>query len=137
LNHRDGNRPGGDDWNRLAPEGAATLDRADELEVPSLDPMKPTDKSKDDFHGYKVLGETTVRKDDRKAILDGLKAGLKESDGGLADTFTPRHGLRATHDGKHAGSSPPTLPHPRPPRGRPRTCGVTAGVGGPVSRATR
>jgi hypothetical protein len=89
-----------DDKNKLAPDVAATLEKADELEVLSLDPMKPKDTPKDDFHGYKVLGKTTVKKDDRKAILDALDAGLRGSDGSLADTFNPRLGLRATHDGK-------------------------------------
>jgi len=89
-----------DDKNKMAPDVAAVLEKADEFEVLSLDPMKLKEKPKDDFHGYKVLGKTTVKKDDKKAILDALHAGLKASDGSVADCFNPRHGLRATHDGK-------------------------------------
>lgn len=89
-----------DKENKLPDEVQAVLDKADEVEVLSLDPDKPKDKPKDDFHGYKVLGKTTVKKDDKKAVVEAICKGIADSGLKTALCFNPRHGLRATHDGK-------------------------------------
>jgi hypothetical protein len=77
----------------------AILDKATEYEVYSLDPT-PGDAVKDGFHGWKVLGKTTVKADKRKGLLDALAKGIKDNKGEAAKCFIPRHGIRATHDGK-------------------------------------
>jgi hypothetical protein len=86
----------------MLPDAArAALTKADQLELYSLDPSKEDDKDKDAFHGYKVLGKTTVKADDaRKALADAVLKGVADSDGAIAKCFDPRHGVRAVYDGK-------------------------------------
>ena len=82
--------------NKLPAAVPAVLDKADEFELYSLDPSPS--KGKDAFRGWEVLGKTTVKKGDRKAVLEALAAGIKASNGDTAKCFNPRHGIRATHD---------------------------------------
>lgn len=90
------------DNNTMPADVQTVLDRCDEIELYSLDPAPNIDKEKpkDEFHGWKVLGKTTLKKGDRKAVLEALSKGIKESDGTVAACFNPRHGIKATHDGK-------------------------------------
>jgi hypothetical protein len=53
-----------------------------------------------DFHGFRILGKTTLKDETRKTIVAGLYKGIKDSDGSVAACFNPRHGIRATADGK-------------------------------------
>jgi hypothetical protein len=91
--------------NDLAPEVRAVLDKAVTVELLSLDPIG-IDKiddvpEKDRFHGYRVLGRTTLKDaEQRKAVLGALDKGIKDSDGQVARCFNPRHGIRASADGK-------------------------------------
>lgn len=82
------------------PEAAlAILDKAEQLEVWSLDPVERG--AKDDFHGWKVLGKTSVKNADTgKPLMSALKKGIADSDGIAAACFNPRHGVRAIVDGK-------------------------------------
>ena len=69
----------------------------------SLDPnLEPKDgKDADRFHGWKVLGQTTIKDADvRKKVLDAVLKGIQENKGEAANCFQPRHGLHATHEGK-------------------------------------
>jgi hypothetical protein len=81
----------------------AVFEKADQIIIYSLDPSfdnKEPDESKG-FHGWKILGSTTIK--DAKArgkIVAAIAKGLDESDGTAAKCFNPRHGLRATVDGK-------------------------------------
>ena len=86
----------------MLPDAArAALTKADQLELYSLDPSKEDNKDKDAFHGYKVLGKTTVKADDaRKALADAVLKGVADSDGAIAKCFDPRHGVRAVYDGR-------------------------------------
>ena len=83
----------------------ALFEKAETIEVYSLDPSfedKEPDPKKG-FHGWKILGKTTIR--DAKArtkLVEGMYKGLAESDGTVAKCFNPRHGIRATVDGKTA-----------------------------------
>jgi hypothetical protein len=84
---------------------AALFEKAEDLELYSLDPaadVKEADAKKG-FHGWKVLGKTTVKEaKTRKKVIEALYKGLAESDGTMAKCFIPRHGIRATAGGKTA-----------------------------------
>jgi hypothetical protein len=89
--------------NKLPDNITAILDKADQVELYSLDPSRQKEiPAGADFHGWKVLGKTTVKDDARKALIAALKKGIKDSDGTVAACFNPRHGIRATVDGKTA-----------------------------------
>ena len=76
---------------------AKALEKADELDVYSLG-GETTEK--DGWHGARVLGQTTVKGEtEQKALAAAVKKGVEEGDRG-ARCFVPRHGVRATHDGK-------------------------------------
>ncbi|WP_227254865.1 hypothetical protein [Frigoriglobus tundricola] len=94
--------PGEKPYDRVPDAARAILEKADQLELLSLNPKnEPEDKrGKDTFHNYKILGQTTVKGDDRKALLAALLDGVKNSGSGSAACFNPRHGIRAVHDGK-------------------------------------
>jgi len=81
----------------------ALFENAQELTVYSLDPgedKKEPDEKKG-FHGWKVLGMTTIKDAKTRArIVAAVAKGLDDSDGTAAKCFNPRHGLRATVDGK-------------------------------------
>jgi hypothetical protein len=87
--------------NDLPKDVRAVLDKADRFELLSLDPTRQKEKPKDDFHGWKVLGKTEVKDAAaRKNVVAALYKGIADSDGSVAACFNPRHGIRATHDGK-------------------------------------
>jgi hypothetical protein len=76
-------------------EAKAALEKADEWEMYSLDPTRTTDPPKDAFHGWKVLGKTTVKDADmRKQLLAALAKGAADNKGVVAGCFNPRHGIR-------------------------------------------
>jgi hypothetical protein len=86
---------------KLPADVGKALEEADRLELYSLDPSKPAaETDKDAFHGYKVLGKTTVKADARKDLVAAVLKGVADSDGSMADCFEPRHGVRAVRDGK-------------------------------------
>jgi hypothetical protein len=93
--------------NELPADVRAVLDKATTVELLSLDPT-PIGKGEDvpekeRFHGYRVLGRTTLKDaDKRKAVLAALDKGIKDSDGRVARCFNPRHGIHAVQDGKTA-----------------------------------
>lgn len=101
----------------------AALDNAEEYVLFSLEPTEdeeaeaagevaeeaaPGDPSAgtkpaalDKFHGWRVLGQTTI--DDKavqKKLNGALDTGRRESDGSIASCFWPRHGIRVRHGGK-------------------------------------
>jgi hypothetical protein len=76
-------------------DARAALEKAAEWELYSLDPSRFKDPPKDNFHGWKVLGMTTVKDaDTRKALLAALDKGARDNDGTVAACFNPRHGIR-------------------------------------------
>src|SRR5262249_6529154 len=85
---------------RLPAQVAAVLDKAEKVELLSLVPEEREEERKRDFHGYPVLGKTTLKKEDRQKVLNALKKGIADSDGRVATCFNPRHGIRASHGGK-------------------------------------
>ena len=90
----------GGDPRPTLPPSAALLDEAESVELLSLDPRDRTTTPGSFFHGWKVLGRTTIRdRDGRKAIAGAIQRGIREADD-AAGCFEPRHGLRATKGGK-------------------------------------
>lgn len=86
--------------NSLTPQVQAVLNKADQIELLSLSPEHLQEKPKDAFHGWRVLGSTTIKGDDKAAALTALRAGIAANDGMVAGCFNPRHGVRATQGGK-------------------------------------
>jgi len=88
--------------NRPLPASAvAILDKAETIELYSLDPSSELEKLKDGgFRGWKVLGKTTVSREMKATVLKSLYKGIAENKGKAAFCFIPRHAIRATHDGK-------------------------------------
>ena len=89
--------------NRIPMDLQAILEKADSIELISLSPSRLKEEPKDAFHGWKMLGKTTVNKaEDRKALVEAFVKGVAENKGMAARCFNPRHGIRAKHDGKTA-----------------------------------
>jgi hypothetical protein len=92
-----------DKENKIPDDLRAMLEKADQLELLSLDPDETKEKPKDAFHGWRVLGQTTVKDaETRKKLVAALQKGVAENDGTVARCFNPRHGIRVTRDGKTA-----------------------------------
>lgn len=87
--------------NKLPADVLAILNKADSIELLSLDPT-PDREGKDTFHGFKILGKTTLKGAEAKKVITAIQKGIKDSDGSAAFCFMPRHGIRATVDDKTA-----------------------------------
>lgn len=83
---------------------AEILRGAAELELIALDPTWPTPEQKADparFHGYGVLGRAAMSDPaGRVELLDLIAQACRENDGIVAGCFDPRHGIRATVEGR-------------------------------------
>jgi hypothetical protein len=93
--------------NRIPEAAGKLLDKAETIELYSLDPELKTDKEgkvvevKDGFHGWKVLGKTAVKDGaTRKRLADALRLAAEDNFGMVAACFNPRHGLRLAGGGK-------------------------------------
>lgn len=85
--------------NKLPEEAKKILEKAESLELYSLDPdgSRRGPKPKNNFHGWKILGKTTIKKaEDRQKLLQSLERGIRANSGIVAGCFNPRHGIRAT-----------------------------------------
>jgi hypothetical protein len=85
----------------------AILEKAEHFELFSLNPTDPLSENKKEpketFHGWEVLGKTTVKDaETRKKLVDAFEKGVADNKGPHANCFDPRHGIRVTHDGKTA-----------------------------------
>ena len=91
-------RAGQEDANGKLPDAGShgNLEKPGELEVYSLNGET---NEKDGWHGSKVLGKATVKKEDATKLAGTLMKSVTEGDRG-ARCFIPRHGVRATYDGK-------------------------------------
>jgi hypothetical protein len=81
-----------------AEQTMAILEKATQFDLYSLEPATEgkVEKNKKTFHGWEVLGKTTVKDGKtRKELLDAL-----QKKGDVAKCFDPRHGIRASHGGK-------------------------------------
>ena len=66
-------------------------EKADSFDLYSLDPAAGVGTG---FHGWLVLGKTTLKGDAAKTVRDAVEKGCKGSDGKQAKCFIPRHGIR-------------------------------------------
>jgi len=87
--------------NQIPDDLKTILEKADKFELLSLEPEHLKEKPADGFHGWKVLGRTTVKDaETRKTLLAAFEKGVEENKGEVARCFDPRHGIRATHGDK-------------------------------------
>lgn len=77
----------------------AALDQAETFELYSLDPAKELPPEQG-FHGWSILGKTTVTGEARKALIKAFAAGVAEYKESGARCFIPRHGIRVAAGGK-------------------------------------
>jgi hypothetical protein len=79
----------------------AALQQADHYELLSLDPSRVTEPPPGHFHGWRILGRTTISDSaTRMKLNEALRAGARENSDTAAACFNPRHGIRAVRDGK-------------------------------------
>ncbi len=83
--------------NDLPKDVSAAFEKATEVTLYSLDPGHGY-KGDDNFHGWKVLGKTTLKDDQLKKVWSAVEKGRKASNGMVAACFNPRHGLRVVRD---------------------------------------
>lgn len=82
--------------NEIPPAALKILQNADSFELLSLDPSRELRPADGGFHGWKVLGSTTIKEAaTRTKLLDALAKGVAENEGEVAGCFNPRHGIRA------------------------------------------
>jgi hypothetical protein len=89
--------------NKIPDQAGEILEKASQFELLSIGhgptPKNPTE----DFHGWPVIGKTTVKDPDtRNRLVAALDKGVEENKGDSMKCFNPRHGIRVTHDGKTA-----------------------------------
>jgi hypothetical protein len=77
------------------------LEKADQIELLSINPKLPKEKPKDSFQGYEVRGRKLLKdKQDRQKLVEAFEKGAKDNKGVSDRCFNPRHGLRVTHNKK-------------------------------------
>jgi hypothetical protein len=87
--------------NAIPEEFRKAVDKAEALDLYSLDPNTPAEKGGAPFHGWKVLGKTAVKKETLAILVTALKNGADEANqAASAGCFRPRHGIRVQLDGK-------------------------------------
>jgi RNA polymerase sigma factor (sigma-70 family) len=85
----------------IPPQFRKALELAETLELYSLDPSRAVAQDEAAFHEWKVLGKTEVKKESLTKLVAAFKKGVKEADQKVSvGCYRPRHGLRATVDGK-------------------------------------
>ena len=78
----------------------AVLEKAESIELFSLDPAFE-DQNKDGYHGWKILGKTTIKDmASRKKLVATLGKGIDDSDGRGSKCLDPRHGIRVEQGNK-------------------------------------
>jgi hypothetical protein len=77
------------------------LTKADSFELYSLDPDPRNRPAENGFHGWKVLGKTTVKDAEvRQKLVTALEKAAAANDGSVAGCFNPRHGIRVKRGDK-------------------------------------
>lgn len=72
---------------------------ADSVVLYSLNPRRSRDAVDETLHGYKVLGQTLLNKEQSQQVAEELYKAEKASDGSSVRCFVPRHGVRAVASG--------------------------------------
>jgi hypothetical protein len=88
--------------NKIPSDLQTALEKAEQFELLSISPDRLKEKPADAFHGWKVLGKTTVKDAVRQKLVTDFKKGVEANKGIVAACFNPRHGIRVTHGGKTA-----------------------------------
>jgi hypothetical protein len=87
--------------NPIPEEFRKALEKAEAIDLYSLDPSPLKGKAEGDFHGWKVLGKTEVKKETLAKLVAAFEKGAAEQNQNVAaGCFNPRHGIRVTLDGK-------------------------------------
>jgi hypothetical protein len=88
---------------KLPAAAKSILEKADQIELLSIDPghsERDEPPPKGDYHGWKVLGKTTIQDPDiRKSVISAVERGLAE-EGDPKKCFDPRHAIHASHKEK-------------------------------------
>jgi hypothetical protein len=80
---------------RLPESVEAALAEA-EIELLSLRPVASADGAPNSFHGWSILGRTTLGGSSLgREVIASVRQGVAASDGSVALCFEPRHGIRA------------------------------------------
>lgn len=86
----------------LPKELQAALEKGGEFHLFSIRPAR-VERSEGalHFHGWEVIGRTSIRDEDkRKKLVGAFKTGVEENQGIGAACFRPRHGIRIAEQGK-------------------------------------
>ncbi len=84
------------DHNHIPAAAQNILEHADQFELFSLSPERLQRPGILDFHGYRVLQQTSVASvETRGRLISALERGVHENQGAMAACFNPRHGIRA------------------------------------------
>src|SRR4051812_28862176 len=75
--------------NEIPKEAREAFDKAAQIELYSLDPSRTEKKEENGeyFHGWRVLGKTTLKGDAAKKVRAAVERGVKDSDGSVAACF--------------------------------------------------
>jgi hypothetical protein len=88
----------------LPKEVVDALKGAEQFELYTLNPAdstKASEKSKDYFHGWRIVDHKSISDArERAKLADAFVEGTKDAKGAMR-CFKPRHGLRLTHGNKH------------------------------------
>lgn len=86
------------DLNKLPEDVLSVLEKADKIEILSIDPVfkkeKDVDKTKEKFHGYQVIGKIEVKEEVRKKIISSFLEDMVGKNE-MAKCFEPRHAIHA------------------------------------------
>lgn len=92
--------------NKIPDRAREILEKATQFELLSIGHGgygSPTKNPQEDFHGWRVIGKTTIKDlNARKRLVAALEKGVEENKGDSMKCFDPRHGVRVTHDGTTA-----------------------------------
>lgn len=93
----------GQKGNKLPSAAKSILEKADQIELLSIDPgNRELDEPppKGDYYGWRVLGKTVIEgAETQKSIVSSLEQGIAGGNTGAA-CFDPRHAIHAAHKGK-------------------------------------
>jgi hypothetical protein len=93
----------GDKTNKLPSAAKSIFEKAEEIELISLDPGHPERGErppKGDYFGWKELGRTTLEDaETRRRVVSAVEKGFAEG-GRAASCFDPRHAIHASYKGK-------------------------------------
>jgi hypothetical protein len=89
--------------NKIPDQAREILEKATQFELLSIGYGPYTKNPPEDFHGWHVIGKTTIKDPNaRLRLVAALEKGVEENKGDSMKCFDPRHGVRVTHDGMTA-----------------------------------